>query len=149
MNSRIKKKKTRKSKSKGEIAAVMADIESHGSSAMANSLFYPFVSGQTFPATLPIKEIVDGLNLVQPDNLVAYPSVLYQLALEAKAQRLHIAPKRIGSTSEPLLPYIRDAVRDVWGLFVANNWATSEGMMLAWSCSKGEGMHLNEDMSIV
>src|SRR6266516_5669 len=148
IDSKIKRKKARKPGSKAKIVGVMADIASHFTYAMANSLAYPFVDAW-FPATLSIPEIVDGLNMAQPDNLSAYSSVLYRLALEAKAGKLHIAPKRISSSSEPLFPYIRDAVRDVWGLSVANVWGASEGGMLACGCGKGEGMHLNEDMHII
>jgi len=148
IDSKIKKKKVRKPGSKAKIVGVMADIASHFTYAMANSLAYPFLDAW-FPATLSIPEIVDGLNMAQPDNLSAYSSVLYRLALEAKAGKLHIAPKRISSSSEPLFPYIRDAVRDVWGLNVANLWGASEGGMLACGCGKGEGMHLNEDMHII
>jgi len=148
INSRIRKKKAGKPQSKAQIAAVMADIASHGSSAMGQSLFYPFAA-MAFPATLPIREIVDGLNSVQPENLAGYPSMLYQLALEAKAGRLHITPKKISSSGEPLLPHIRDIVKSVWGPSVTNLWGTSEAGLIAWSCDKGEGMHLNEDMHII
>jgi len=103
VNSRTKKKKARKPQSKAGSVTVFADIASHMSYAMASSLGYAFID-QGYPATLPIREIVDGLNSAQPDNLSAYPSILYQLALEAKAGRLHITPKRISSGAEPLLP---------------------------------------------
>ncbi len=148
VNSKTKKKKAGKPQSKGGAVSVYADIASHMSHAVVNSLAYPFVDRE-YPATLSIREIVEGLNSVQPESLSAYPSILYQLALEAKAGRLHIAPKRIASGAEPLLPHIRDAVRDTWGLSVTNFWVTSEGGCLSWSCGKGEGMHLNEDLQIV
>lgn len=148
IDSRIKKKKALKPGSKVGLVAVVADIASHYSSAMGNSLFYPF-GDQSFPATLSIREIVEGLNSAQPDSLVVYPSILYQLALEAKAERLHISPKQISSVSEPILPYIRDAVREVWGLPVINIWGISEGGIAAWGCGKGEGMHVNDDMYII
>lgn len=148
VKSRIKKKRARTLKSKAGFVGIYADIASHMSHALAGSLFYPFVD-QEFPATLSIREIVDGLNSVQPDNLSGYPSVLYQLALEAKAGRLHIAPKQISAGAEPLLPHIRKAVHDVWGLPIANFWVSSEGGVMAGSCGKGEGMHLNEDLQII
>lgn len=148
VNSRMKRKHAGKPPSKAESVAVFADIASHMSHAVANSLAYPFID-QEYPATLPIRKIVESLNSVQPANLSAYPSVLYQLALEAKAGRLRIAPKRISSGGEPVFPYIRNAVREVWDLSVTNFWVTSEGGTLAWSCGKGEGMHLNEDLQII
>ena len=148
VNSKTKKKKAGKPRSKVGAVSVYANIASHMSHAVVNSLAYAFVD-QEYPATLSIREIVEGLNSVQPSSLSAYPSILYQLALEAKAGRLHIVPKRIASGAEPLLPYIRDAVHDTWGLPVTNFWVTSEAGCLSWSCGKGEGMHLNEDLQIV
>src|SRR5213594_3954551 len=148
VNSKTKKKRAGKPQSKVGAVSVYANIASHMSHAVANSLAYAFID-QEYPATLSIREIVEGLNSVQPDSLSAYPSILYQLALEAKAGRLHIVPKRIASGAEPLLPYIRDAVHDTWGVPVTNFWVTSEAGCLSWSCGKGEGMHLNEDLQIV
>src|SRR6266705_1954541 len=147
-NSRTKKKKARRPQSKAASVLVFADIASHMSHAIANSVGYPFID-QEYPATLSIQEIVEGLNSAQPDSLSAYPSILYQLALEAKAGRLHIMPRRIASGAEPLLPHIRNALRDTWGIPVTNFWITSEGGCMSWSCGKGEGMHLNEDLQIV
>jgi phenylacetate-CoA ligase len=148
VNSRIKKKKARTAESRVRFVGVYADIASHMSNSLANSLFYPIVDRE-YPATLPIRIIVQGLNSSRPESLSAYPSMLYQLALEAKAGRLRIAPKRISSGGEPLLPYIQDLVRDVWGLPVSNFWVASEGGILSWSCGKGNGMHLNEDLQII
>ena len=44
------------------------------------------------PATLPIAEIVDRLNALQPPVLGGYASMLARLALEARAGRLRISP---------------------------------------------------------
>ncbi len=148
VNSRTKKKKERTPQSKAGSVMVFADISSHMSYAIASSVGYAFID-QGYPATLSTREIVDRLNSAQPDSLSAYPSILHQLALEAKAGRLHITPKKISSGAEPLLPHIRDAVHDTWGLPVTNFWVTSEGGCLSWSCGKSEGMHLNEDLQIV
>src|SRR5207247_4325837 len=100
VNSKTKKKKAGKPQSKGGAVSVYADIESHMSHDVVNSLAYPFVDRE-YPATLSIRGVVEGLNSVQPESLSAYPSILYQLALEARAGRLHIAPKRIASGAEP------------------------------------------------
>jgi phenylacetate-coenzyme A ligase PaaK-like adenylate-forming protein len=59
------------------------------------------------PVTLPFERIVAGLNDVQPAVLNGYPSVLHQLAFEARGGTLEISPKAINSVAEPLLPEIR------------------------------------------
>jgi phenylacetate-CoA ligase len=64
---------------------------------------------------------VAGLNQAQPDLMLAYPSVLYVLAREAMAGRLHIAPRRILAGAEPLLPEIRAAAEQAWGGKVINS----------------------------
>ena len=54
--------------------------------------------------TLPLHEIVAGLNALAPTILMGYSSFLPRLALEARAGRLRIAPRRVITISEPLLP---------------------------------------------
>ncbi len=44
------------------------------------------------PATLPVREIVDRLNRLQPPLLYGYPSMIARLAGEQEAGRLRIAP---------------------------------------------------------
>ena len=73
-----------------------------------------------FPVTLRTEEIVAGLNKAQPDFMLVYPSVLHALAHEAAAGRLRIAPRRILAGAEPLLPEIRAAAEQAWGVKVIN-----------------------------
>lgn len=129
------------------LAAVAAGHASHMTSALA----YTFATGPShrFPVTLPMPEIVAGLNDAQPTTLFAYASVLPELAAEARACRLRIAPRRVVSTSEPLLPEIRAAVEETWGAPVANWWGTSEAGPTGVGCFAGPGMHLAEDLMIV
>jgi phenylacetate-coenzyme A ligase PaaK-like adenylate-forming protein len=81
--------------------------------------------------------------------MTVYPSMLQCLALEAKNGRLKIAPKWIFTSAEPLFQQTRDFVRKQWHVPVFNVWAGSEGGIYAWSCGKGRGMHLNEDLHII
>jgi phenylacetate-coenzyme A ligase PaaK-like adenylate-forming protein len=81
-------------------------------------------------------------------DLFGYPSALYLLSHEARAGRLRIAPKRLGVGAEPLLPEIRAALKEAWGVEVNNNWACSEGGSAA-PCGEGQGIHLADDSCIV
>jgi phenylacetate-CoA ligase len=99
--------------------------------------------------TLPLDDIVAGLNRVQPEIIVAYPSLLHQLAFAAQQGNLEIAPKLFVSSSEPLLPEIRKAVSAVWSAPILNNWASTEAGAMASSCGEGPGLHLSDDMLIV
>jgi phenylacetate-coenzyme A ligase PaaK-like adenylate-forming protein len=52
------------------------------------------------PVTLPLPEIVAGLNAAQPVVLRGYPSAMHLLALEAKAGRLKISPRQVSTCGE-------------------------------------------------
>jgi phenylacetate-CoA ligase len=74
--------------------------------------------------------------------------VLFLLAHEARAGRLNISPGGISTTAEPLLPEIRAALEETWGVPVGNAWGCSEGAR-ATSCGRGRGMHLCDDLVII
>jgi phenylacetate-coenzyme A ligase PaaK-like adenylate-forming protein len=92
--------------------------------------------------------MVAGLNDAQPDWLVAYPSALHVLSVEARAGTLGIAPRRVITTAEPLLPEIRATAEQAWGVSVGNVWATSEGGIVASPCDDSRS-HLSDDLLIV
>lgn len=127
---------------------VAADKASHMTSAFAQTFASPLVPITRVPATWPIARIVSDLNEIQPGMLVAYSSVMRELAREAAAGRLHIAPRMMGVTSEPLLPEIRAAVADVWSVPLFNSFGSTEGLM-GGSCSAQRGLHLSDDLFII
>ena len=131
------------------LALVAADTVTHISSSLAQTFWAPGAEWHRFPVTLPVEEIVAGLNAVQPTLLAGYPSALYGLAHEVEAGRLHIAPLRLCSTAEPLLPEIRAALEETWHAPVVNVYSASEGLGVAASCGLGPGLHLTEDLYIV
>ena len=81
------------------------------------------------PATRPLAAIVEELNAVQPAVLSGYASMLARLALEARAGRLHIAPAQVSSTSETLLPEMRSAIGEAFGVPVFDGFASTEGLV--------------------
>jgi phenylacetate-coenzyme A ligase PaaK-like adenylate-forming protein len=103
----------------------------------------------SFPITMAIELIVEGLNEFQPTSMIAYASALDMLAREARAGRLRIARRRIISTSEPLFPEVRQAIEEVFHAPVANIYGTSEAGPMAIGCWRGPGMHLSDDLVIV
>ena len=70
------------------------------------------------------------------------------LRVEARAGRLRIGPHQVLSCSEPLLPEIRAAAEEAWGVRVGNIWGMSEGGCAGVACEQGR-MHLSEDLVIV
>jgi phenylacetate-coenzyme A ligase PaaK-like adenylate-forming protein len=129
------------------LAWVTAAHFTHASAALARTFASPEFVNVRFPVTLVTEEIVAGLNGTQPDFLFAYPSALHVLAFEARAGRLRIAPRRIFSLAEPLLPEIRAVAEEAWGVGVGNMWGASEGGVIGTACDDSR-MHLSEDLVI-
>lgn len=120
----------------------------HATAALARTFASPEFVNVRFPVTLPTDDIVAGLNLTQPDCLVAYPSALHVLSAEARAGRLEISPRQVLSCAEPLLPEIRAAAAEAWGAPIGNIWAASESGGMAVPCAHSRS-HLSEDLVIV
>lgn len=131
------------------IMLVAADNASHFTSANPQTFRSEFPPVHRFPVTLPLREIVEGLNRADGTHLAAYASMLGALAAEARAGRLRITPRRVMSTAEPLLPEIRAVVAATWGAPIANMWGTSEGGIMGIGCFRGDGIHLNDDLLII
>jgi phenylacetate-coenzyme A ligase PaaK-like adenylate-forming protein len=81
------------------------------------------------PVTLPLAEIVERLNELQPPMLMGYPSILARLARERKAGRLRIAPQAVTTSSEPLTSEDRDLITDAFGVPVADGFGATEGLV--------------------
>jgi len=131
------------------IAMVAARHATHMTSAIGETFSNPATQMFPFPISLPIEEIVSGLNAVQPVTVLAYASALGILAREARAGRLRIRPLRIVSTSEPLRPEVRQAVEEIFEAPVANIYGTSEAGPMAIGCWRSAGLHLSDDLVIV
>jgi phenylacetate-coenzyme A ligase PaaK-like adenylate-forming protein len=100
------------------------------------------------PPSLPLAEIVAGLNAAQPVVLQGYPSAIGLVAREAKAGRLKISPKRVSTSGEQCTDEVRAAVADAWGIEIHNYWGCSEGVY-AFPCEAGDAMHLPDDLAII
>ena len=130
------------------MAWVAAAHFTHATAALSRTFASSEFVSVRFPVTLATENMVAGLNVAQPDFLVAYPSALHVLSVEAQAGRLRIAPHQVLSCSEPLLPEIRAAAEEAWGVRVGNIWGMSEGGCAGVACEHAR-MHLSEDLVIV
>lgn len=100
------------------------------------------------PATQPLAEIVDRLNALRPTALSGYASMLVRLSAEAMAGRLRIAPASVSSTSETLLPEMRSAIRDAFGVPVMDGFGSTEGLV-GKTCPDDDVFVFNTDLCIV
>ncbi len=130
------------------MALVAADKASHMTAAFRETFRLPGMPIHRLSATWPLSRIVAALNEHQPGALHGYASIIHQLTAEAAAGRLRIAPRLVGTTSEPLLPEMRAAIAATWGVPIMNTLGTTEGLF-GVSCSAGRGLHLNADVCIV
>jgi phenylacetate-coenzyme A ligase PaaK-like adenylate-forming protein len=131
------------------VAMVAAQNPAHMTSALGHTFANQAIQLRRFPVTLPVAEIVAGLNAYQPTLLIGYPTALAVLADEARRGALRISPLRLASTSEPLRPETRRSLEHEFGAPVANMYGTSEAGPVAVGCWRGPGMHLCDDMVIV
>ncbi len=129
-------------------AGTGAGHPTHASNSLFRTFSNPALTYHLFPVTLPVEQVVLGLNRVQPEYFVGYASALHALALEAQKGRLHITPRALISAAEPLLPETRTLLEATWHVPVINVWASSEGATAA-GCGYGPHMHLNDDLLIV
>jgi phenylacetate-coenzyme A ligase PaaK-like adenylate-forming protein len=132
------------------MAAVAAEHATHMSRALTQTFSNPPATVvHMLPVTLPLDEIVAGLNKARPEVVVGFPSALHALAFEGLSGRLSIAPKAFVGVGEPLLPEIRAALAATWDAQVHNWWGCSESGPVAISCGHGPGMHLSDDLVLV
>ena len=103
-----------------------------------------------FSGTMSLPDLVDGLNAAEPavEALQGWPSVIRQLAEEAMAGRLRIAPSWVSVAGEVCSPLVPEAVRSAWGLEMSEFWGVSEGTY-AFPCGIGTGMHISDDLVIL
>jgi phenylacetate-coenzyme A ligase PaaK-like adenylate-forming protein len=96
------------------------------------------------PVTLPIPEIVQRLNELQPAMFSGYASALALLAQEQLSGRLKIQPSIVVSSAEPLSDENRVLIQHAFSVPPRNNYSCSEGGVMGYECRQGK-MHLNTD----
>ena len=102
-----------------------------------------------FSVADPIEELVAGLNTVEPDLLVVYPSLLPRLLEATRDGDLRAKPKLILTVAEPALPGPIALAQELWGCAVASNWAATEVGMLGTGDAVSDGIVLHDDHILV
>lgn len=130
----------------GRAALVTADCDHFASIASWRRVAHgkPWLAMASFAVTLPIGEIVAGLNAYQPAFVAGYPTVLALLAAERRAGRLAIRPAALWSGGEVLSPGTRGAIERAFGCPVVNEYGASECLTIGYECREG-WLHVNAD----
>ncbi len=121
----------------------------HASTPLFSVDVDPVMETAVFPVSRPLAETVEAMNRLQPTHLIGYSSVIGDLASEALDGRLRIAPLRVATNSEPLLPETRAQIERAWGVPVNNAWGSTEIGMHAAECDAGAGLHVHEDAIVL
>lgn len=132
------------------LAVVAAGSAAHISRAILHTFSDPAtIRVLPVPITLPTQQIVAGLNEIQPEALVTYPSGLVELVEAARAGELTITPRCIITAGEPLTAELRLAAESVFDASVLNWWVSTEAGPMGIGCGHGPWMHLSDDLIIV
>jgi phenylacetate-CoA ligase len=107
------------------LVAAASPVHSTGFGAATSSAPVRLVA---VPATVPLPEMVERLNALQPPVLMGYPTKLAQLAEEQLAGRLGIAPGSVTAISELLTDEDRTVITEAFGVPVVNQFASTEGL---------------------
>jgi phenylacetate-coenzyme A ligase PaaK-like adenylate-forming protein len=131
------------------VAQVQSAVPTHMSGLLAKADW--ITSLHLFPVTLPLVEIVKGLNEARPDCLVGYASSLRMLAEETLAGRLRAKPKPrlVISGGEPLTLEESQTLKIAWGASIFDCYGSTEVGVLAVNGGSTAGLYLNDDLAIV
>ena len=93
----------------------------------------------------PIDQILERLQRFRPNLLAGYSSGLRLLAEQQLQGRLHIRPRRIVASAEPLDRAGHALIESAFGIRPVNLYAASESLALGASCAYSDGIHLFDD----
>jgi len=109
-----------------------------------NHLFFSIyhLSQQNLP------EYIKALNSFRPKAIEGYPSTIYIIARFLLNSNKTIPLKAVFSTSEPLMPYQREAIEKAFECQVFDFYGMSERVIFATECLAHGGLHINSDYGI-
>ena len=129
-------------------AAIGAPSPLHMSNRCASSADVGLYRLLRLEATRPIEDLVDHLNVFQPDILQAYPSIGALLAIEQQEGRLRIRPRVVSTVGEMRTPDMERRIREAWGVPPFDLYGMTEVGIVGSDCPEHRGIHLNEDLAI-
>ena len=132
-----------------KMATVASISPWHMSSQVTVTAKTPLTPSIRIAASLPLEDIVQQLNMWQPDLLIAYASMARILADEQFAGRLHISPDKVFTSSEVLTDETRWRVKAAWGDEPFNQYGATETANIAAEYKPCRHMHVFEDLLLV
>jgi phenylacetate-coenzyme A ligase PaaK-like adenylate-forming protein len=130
------------------IASVAASSAIHATRAVSALMSGGTMNVTSIPVTLPVTEIVERLNALQPWALQGYPSMLAVLAEEKRAGRLAITPLAVTASSELCPAQTRARIEAGFGVPIVDQFASTEGVVGA-SAPGEQPIVLASDLTLV
>jgi phenylacetate-CoA ligase len=86
----------------------------------------------------------------KPDVLNGFVSALHQLAVHVlrSGESPGFRPKAIFTTSETLLPHLREAIQEAFGAHIYDQYGSAEGATFVTECRSGK-LHYNIDTGVI
>ncbi len=94
-------------------------------------------------------DLIDRLNEIRPNSIVAYPSILDWLAGQPHRMRLEPHLLQVGSFGEQLTDRARQRIQKTFGVPVFDHYGIGECLFLADGCPAEGGAHVNADWAIL
>jgi phenylacetate-coenzyme A ligase PaaK-like adenylate-forming protein len=134
----------------GRAALVTADCDHFASIASWRRVAHgkPWLDMKSFAVTLPLPDIVAGLDAYRPAFIASYPTVLALLADEQNAGRLRLRPAALWAGGEALSRATHDAIEHAFGCPLINEYGASECLTIGYGCREGS-LHVNSDWAIL
>lgn len=133
----------------GQRLAFIGAVHGHfaGVSMMKSTKWLPilYTGLINLDINLPLEEVISKLNEFQPTIITAYSSILRQLSAAKERGILKINPRVISCSGEPISPDDQLRVENVFGVPVANVYASSEHLLMGVGYTRYNGMYLFED----
>jgi len=131
-----------------KMAVVSSTAPWHQSARVGATVKSRWVPTIRLNAAEPLAEIVEQLNVFQPQSLIAYSSMVRILAAEQIAGYLQISPEAVMSSSEVMTPETRKMAKEAWKIEPFNVYPATETAGIGCECDRHSGLHIFEDLVI-
>ncbi|MBN1855448.1 MAG: phenylacetate--CoA ligase family protein [Dehalococcoidia bacterium] len=93
---------------------------------------------------------IASINRVKPAFIRGYPGALQVLADRVIDRKATVwSPRGVFSTSENLLPQMRESIENAFGCRVFDGYGLNDGGVSAYECSSHHGLHIDTERSIL
>jgi phenylacetate-CoA ligase len=141
----------KKRKSRGRFrAAFYGAIGGHyagvsGASMAKRGMAKLFMNMQLYEVNSPLPQVIDQLNVFQPDLVSGYTTALKMLAEKQRQGLLRISPIAIGTTGEAMSPADKSILEAAFGCEATSMYGCTEHLMMGFSAPGGKTMILYDD----